>query len=435
MLRTGERGKCHGQLPRGTDADGRMRYPPGHQICQPEASQPTMRLTFPKVKIDIGDRVRHWYELGDERSRIPAMAGMRGLAVLLVFYTHAHDNLGFLLQSGSSAQRVSHFIGQIGHTGVDIFFLLSGYLIYAAAIKPSLNLRVFWLRRAQRIYPAFLSVFLLYAFLSYLMPSISKFPRELTELTSLLAGNLLLLAGLYPIEPIVTVTWSLSFEAFYYLVIPLLIVLTGMRAWPRKLRILFFLILAVLFCSLFYGPLYRPGYWTTARLLMFVAGIMLFEHLSSKPSLPKEPKRKGMDIAVASVFIGAFPIYFWLQEQGMEVDSTVQKASIVLAKVAVLACSTYMLAAHCFTGAGNLRKFFEIAPLRWLGNMSYSYYLIHAVAVHATAQAIRASNLEGAHSLLMFVAAALTAFALSIVFATILFKTIERPYSLDFKVA
>lgn len=381
----------------------------------------------------ITARLRRWFELPGERSGIPAMAGMRGLAVLLVFYVHAHDNLGFLLKQDSWLHRTSYFFGQIGHVGVDIFFLLSGYLIYSAAIKPSLALGRFWLRRVERIYPTFLAVFALYVLLSFLMPGKSKFPEGTYDLVVLLAGNLLLLAGLFPFEPVITVTWSLSFEIFYYLTIPLLILLTGMRAWPRQTRIAFFLALAAAFCLLFYGPLYRPGYWTPARLMMFVAGILLFEHLSGRVEREGRSGAAG-DFAVAAIFLAAFPAFFWLYKLGTLSDTQTQMASILLAKVAVLAIATYLLCAHCFAKLGRLHLVFEWAPLRWLGNMSYSYYLIHALAVHATAQAIHALVPQQNQSPYLFPLATTAAFSLSLVLATILFLAVERPFSLDKKI-
>ena len=383
------------------------------------------------MTLDISNTLHRWYELPDERSRIPGMAGMRGLAVLLVFYVHAHDNLGFLLKEGTRLQQASFFLGQIGHIGVDIFFLLSGYLIYSAAIKPSLRLGRFWLRRIERIYPAFFAVFLLYAILSLVLPGRSKFPEDSYQLAILLMGNLFLLAGLFPIEPVITVTWSLSFEIFYYLTIPLLIIATGMRSWPRSWRITFFLGLALLFSLLFYGPLYRPGYWTPARLMMFVAGIILFEHLSAASS--RAPTKPGIwkDFAVAGIFLAALPIFFWLYDQGVRTESTTEMATILLTKVALLAASTYLLCAHCFTRAGSLHRVFEWAPIRWLGNMSYSYYLIHALAVHATAQAIKALVPEERQSPIVYLIATPVAFALSLILATMLFLLIERPLSLD----
>src|SRR5260221_518497 len=121
---------------------------------------------------DVGAK---WYELPETKSRISSMEGLRGLAVLLVFCVHYHDLLGTLyLPPGTWQFELSYFFNQIGHCGVDLFFVLSGYLIYAATIKPNLQIPRFWKRRIERIYPAYLAVFAIYLVLSWLFPERSK---------------------------------------------------------------------------------------------------------------------------------------------------------------------------------------------------------------------------------------------------------------------
>jgi len=360
------------------------------------------------------------------------MAGIRGLAVLLVFVVHVDNNLGFLLRDGSWAQRLTSAAGQIGHAGVDIFFLLSGYLIYASTLKPTFAIGRFWLRRAERIYPPFLATLLLYVALSVFLPQESKFPDHAWDKAGLIAVNLLLLAGLFPFVPIITVTWSLSFEAFFYLSIPFIVIGTGMRRWSSRQRVLFFVGLATVFCVLFVsGPLYRPGYWTPARLLMFIGGILLYERLGITSRGRALAASTGRDVLVASLFLGMLVAHWWIWVQTTHQQSTAVTALWLLAKVLTIAIGSAALCAHCFRRLGVIHDLFEWAPLRWLGNMSYSYFLIHAVAIHAVARIMQRTIPAQSPALPAFVIAVLLAFGLSLVVSTLLFLYVERPLSLE----
>src|SRR5207245_126026 len=70
-----------------------------------------------------------------DRDRLLAMEGTRGVAVLLVFCVHYNALFQGYLASGSWPLAVSRYIGTAGHAGVDLFFVLSGFLIYGATIR------------------------------------------------------------------------------------------------------------------------------------------------------------------------------------------------------------------------------------------------------------------------------------------------------------
>ena len=85
-------------------------------------------------------RLGQRFEVGAGPSRHAAMEGVRGLAVLMVFLVHFHGAFSHLVASNRGHMAVSGFLAEIGHCGVDIFFVLSGYLIYSATLKPGLSL-------------------------------------------------------------------------------------------------------------------------------------------------------------------------------------------------------------------------------------------------------------------------------------------------------
>lgn len=222
---------------------------------------------------------RSLFEIGHGGHRqIRSMEGVRGLAVFMVFMVHYTTLVEPWLGAGIPTREWATSLRGMGNAGVDLFFVLSGYLIYGTLISKPRPLAAYFRRRIQRIYPAFLAVFAIYLALSWLFPRESKIPTDgLLAAGSYILGNLLLLPGLFPIEPMIAVAWSLSYEMFYYLVIPVVIALLRLRGWPRGARMAAFLGVAIL--GIAYAFQFGGGH---VRLVMFVAGILLFETLESR---------------------------------------------------------------------------------------------------------------------------------------------------------
>ena len=171
---------------------------------------------------------------------IISMEGIRGFAVFLVFLVHYMTLVKPWLLESSITFQIARHVQSIGNIGVDLFFVLSGYLIYGMLIKKHRPFGAYILRRIQRIYPTFTVVFIIYLILSVLFPSESKIPTEWKEGLVFVIQNYMLMPGLFDITAIITVAWSLSYEFFYYLLIPLLIASLFMRSWQAKYRIAFF---------------------------------------------------------------------------------------------------------------------------------------------------------------------------------------------------
>ncbi len=125
------------------------------------------------------------YELGNavgnNAKRNLPMEGLRGLAVLLVFFVHYHSLLNHWLSPESRTYAFSYFMWSIGNSGVDLFFVLSGYLIYGAVISKRVHYASFMKRRIERIYPTFLCVLAIYLVLSALFPAENKIPARASE--------------------------------------------------------------------------------------------------------------------------------------------------------------------------------------------------------------------------------------------------------------
>jgi exopolysaccharide production protein ExoZ len=346
---------------------------------------------------------------GEPRHRLLAMEGLRGLAVSLVFLVHYASLVEPWISQQPLLIATSRVMHSVGNTGVDLFFVLSGYLIYGSLVGREKPFGSFMMRRIERIYPTFLVVFSLYLVLSFVFPQESKLPDGLGPTLWYLLQNLLLLPGIFPIEPMITVAWSLSYEVFYYLTIPLVISMAGLRHRSAQFRMRFFVAVAaamVLVFLAFGGPV---------RLLMFVAGIFLFEVL-----------RAGLGKA-GSGTLGFFALIGGLMV--MLVPMPFDGALVL--RISLLAITFFVV---CLVSLGNPGAWFSRAltwrPLRWLGNMSYSYYLLHGLALKAAFLALSMVwPAQGQSTALFWVGLALT-FVWTVACSAVLFLVVERPFSL-----
>jgi peptidoglycan/LPS O-acetylase OafA/YrhL len=152
------------------------------------------------------------------RERQPGLDLLRALAIIVVVVYHA-GIMGFPLPGG---------VHRFGWVGVDLFFVLSGYLIGGQLLAPlahdqPINLRRFFARRVLRILPAYLLVLAIYFFL----PSWREYP-EMSPLWKFLVSvqNIGLRGG-----TAFSHAWSLAVEDQFYLLLPL--ILLFVNRWRR----------------------------------------------------------------------------------------------------------------------------------------------------------------------------------------------------------
>lgn len=356
--------------------------------------------------------IRDTFEIAHPRHKpIISMEGIRGFAVFLVFLVHYVSLVKPWIDETTTTYQISRHIQSIGNIGVDLFFVLSGYLIYGMLIRKKKAFGGYIMRRIQRIYPTFTAVFLLYLALSAIFPSESKIPDGMAGVFFILQ-NFFLLPGIFDIEAIITVAWSLSYEFFYYLLIPLVIVALRLRSWNWKERVALFVAISIVFFAFF------AAYGGPIRLLMFVSGILLFEVVENRETGNIPPIGiPALTLAIASVIIlNEFHINGWWS----------QVILFVLFSVFCL---------ECFVSAGLANRIFSLAPIRWLGNMSYSYYLIHGLSLKFLFLALAIIHPPQSDNVFLFWIAMPLAFGFTLVPSAILFVFIEKPFSLEVRPA
>ena len=174
--------------------------------------------------------------------------GLRGLAVLSVVFFH----------SSIKPFEINFFSG--GYLGVDIFFIISGYLItniilYELKKNNEFNYLTFFERRSRRILPILFFAIIISLPLSYFVlspTSLLDYSKSIFSAIFFYSNISFISTDYYDFEAILKPllhTWSLSVEAQYYFLYPFFLVFL-FKNFKRYIIIIF---LILIFCSLFYA--------------------------------------------------------------------------------------------------------------------------------------------------------------------------------------
>jgi len=346
------------------------------------------------------------------------MEGLRGLAVALVFLVHYTVLVGPWLAQTGVAHNVLFRIADAGNVGVDLFFVMSGFLIYGNLMDHDQPYRTFVRRRARRLYPAFLVTFAAYIVLSVGFPSESKLPTNAVEIPLFLVANLLFLPGIIPVAPFMTVAWSLSYEVFFYLTVPILITRAHLRERASDARIRLFIRIAIGFLLL--GGLISG---THPRMSMFLGGMVLWEWLRYRWPVRSEAPHAAKQLDRWSAVALAVGVLTPLVLQG--------DVLMGLPRIATVLVAFTVLCAGCFAVDGRCRRWFTWRPLRLLGNVSYSFYLVHSLVLQGFFVALETVWTPDHSATWLWFALLPFLFVASAVVATAMFVWVEKPFSLD----
>ena len=275
---------------------------------------------------------------------------LRGLAILLVLLHHA--KLDFLTA---------------GYLGVDIFFVISGYLITQIIRRDLENgifsFPAFYFRRAKRLLPAAYVTLLVTTLLSALFLTQSEARDFFKQLVGAVTftGNIALwlqtgyFEGAANLKPLLHV-WSLSIEEQYYMLLPAAMVLAPRRYWLPAMAML--LILSMALCFALAGS--KPGatfYLLPTRGWELALG-SLGALMPAKAMLDKRVSGLVWPALLMLLVIPAFPTGI-VQPWG--------DAALVCAATLVV-----ILGRH-----PSLVQSPALLPLARLGDFSYSLYLVH----------------------------------------------------------
>ena len=301
-----------------------------------------------------------------ERRHVPALDGIRGLAILFVLVWHY---LGAEPAPGSALAYAMVPL-RLTYTGVDLFFVLSGFLIGGILVDTRGGrgyFASFFGRRALRILPLYIVLLAAFYLLVYLdvrgVGGLAFLTHERLPFVSYatLTQNLAMIRhGAAPNG--VSVTWSLAVEEQVYLILPVLIALCP----PRRLPFAAGLMIGAALMSRFFLPAETTYLLTISRLDAIGAGIgaaLLIRHPTWGPWLASRPRP-------AYLALGAGALGYVLVLLRVVPTSPVGLTILALAYVSLL------IVALADPG-GLIARALRARWLRWLGKVSYSTYLLH----------------------------------------------------------
>jgi peptidoglycan/LPS O-acetylase OafA/YrhL len=343
------------------------------------------------------------------KGRIAALDGLRTLAIILVFNTHFFGYFFNRNYFGDSATGQAVALLRNGDIGVDLFFVISGYLMFKIlGSGRESSAGYFFARRVLRLMPAHLVVLVVLLLGPF---SASDFLLNATFLAPLVPGAKL-------INP---VTWSLTVEALFYVVI----FCTFKAAHSRVGDWGVIAGTALVICgAALAGPLVAPhlgsetlavialrvsAYLDPGRTLGFVIGMAL-------PMLAIDAGRARTPLwLLLWAGVGALMLARWHFGDGF-LHMRFQAGYFIVA--ALLFGGIVLLALQ---GAGA--RLLGSAPVQYLGKLSYSFYLIHYALcenIHLFFPGIKtAADLALAYGGI---------FGMTVLLSAVVYAHIERPY-------
>jgi peptidoglycan/LPS O-acetylase OafA/YrhL len=252
-----------------------------------------------------------------------------------------------------------------GFLGVDLFFVISGYLM--AAIYPKGQVKDFYLRRAKRLLPAFIATIILTVLLCYFL----VVPSDLIQVIQQSKFSLVLAPNFYfwsqdsyfsqsNFNPLLHL-WSLGVEFQFYMILPMLIWLFS------KSRINQYLItsLSIVGCFLVLSISPKTSFFLLPfRIWEFVAGIAALGLLKKKIG-PKAIHSRRIVGILLTVF--GLLVFFWFPTDGFSTSTINGHPGFASLVVTILGFTYLVLAPKLKTGV----------CLETLGTYSYSIYLVH----------------------------------------------------------
>lgn len=289
---------------------------------------------------------------GHRRERIPQLDGLRGVAILLVVFAHMWDGVPPI---NRRLIEDAPFVSGGGLFGVQLFFVLSGFLITSLLLHEyesigGIRLREFYRRRVRRLVPALAIVAGTYAVYSFLAHTGAQRTEAFGSIARAITytENLQSVLG-WPTDRALGHTWSLAVEEQFYLLWPALLLIAVSR-WGRVGvgRVAIGLIVLTLLSR----PVFRLA-GVPVGFGMHWNALMIGSLLAVRPvTVPKWLGRLGFAVLFASLL--------FLPENDM------------LAYSIAVAAGTLALSHACTT------EWLKNRVLCFFGTISYGLYLWHA---------------------------------------------------------
>jgi peptidoglycan/LPS O-acetylase OafA/YrhL len=293
----------------------------------------------------------------------PQLDGLRAIAIFAVLARHLFE---------------SHFRG--GWVGVDIFFVLSGFLITSILINEqattgTISLKNFYGRRALRLLPALLVCIALTGALTF--AGLTSFKNS-AEFAQAAIPALFYFSNFTTADMGVLVhTWSLSVEEQFYLAWPVILGGVVLALKPNR-RIVLLIALIVCFAAIRFYLDYQnyPSWYLYTRFHTRADELMAGALIACFASAWPEKVLSWSKISRLPALLGvAFLAYiFWRVE-------TDQRWLYQWGLVAIAISCAFIVFSTQFDAQGPLARLLKSEPLVWIGKRSYGIYVYHVPVI------------------------------------------------------
>jgi peptidoglycan/LPS O-acetylase OafA/YrhL len=318
-----------------------------------------------------------------------SLDGLRALSILAVVWHHVnmwHHSLWAHAQSNFTDWSIS----QRGFLGVDLFFIISGFLIVTLLLRErrrsgDISRRSFYIRRFLRIFPAYYLMLVVVVGSAYLRPGTNS--SEATHREWLFAA--LYLSNLVPMASPLIITWSLATEEQFYLVVPTL-EKRARRVLPALLPVLY--VLVSLPALGFLPGIDMPVFFRTTTFGPILLGVMLAHVLDSSRGYRAMSRVLGH--RSSSLLVVPLVVLALVYPEGVD----------GWARLGMHWALLMLVAASVIREDNALAPGLSLAPIRRVGVVSYGIYLYHGFALAAAYHVVRYLDLSS--EAVFFVAAA-----------------------------
>lgn len=325
-------------------------------------------------------------------SSIPSLDGIRGLAISLVLWWHVpvltlygntpnHHLLSWLVG-----------LGRFTWSGVDLFFVLSGFLIGGIlldAAESTTYYSTFYIRRAYRILPLYFAMLILtLAIYGTNGWPLAKVAAELSWFLLFLHNFRVVATGVYAFSGL-GMTWSLAVEEQFYLTLPLVVRLI------RKRTLCCVLVVAVLAAPLLriFALFVLKLPWIAAYILTpcradtLCLGVLIALAVRNPDLWEALTRNRRYLYAALAVVCG---LVGWMLESTLK-PFTTQFFGLEYSLLAVF----YALLLLCTLVSPTLTSIFSFRPLRLMGSIAYGVYLLHGMVSFAFFKILEHSGRSG----------------------------------------
>ncbi len=340
-------------------------------------------------------------------NRSSELDSLRGIAVSLVIAFHVFKRAAYFTKH-EALQFVSS-LSYIGWLGVDIFFVLSGFLITSILLKTrdeNSYFKNFYARRALRIFPLyFVFITIILVFMPSLDPAFTPQISRALPYLLLYQQNWMGLFSDIHLTPFLSATWSLAIEEQFYLIWPAVVYFARRETLIKiSVGVIILSILARILGVLVWPDATEVAQFfydnTFTRFEQLIFGALLAIALAD-PAWKDRLRR--ISLPVFLVTFGAFAALCIVLFPG--VIPYYGNIPLTLAAYTLIAAFSSALIAILVTYPENsvIRRLFQNRVFSFLGKYSYSMYLLHMPVALLLLQPLYDTRVRGWKMYLLYV--------------------------------